>query len=118
VAATQPRQQHERWKEPLWQEPADHQPLEYRSANRRPTLSRSRSALGAFYRRLRARIGKEKAITAAAHRLAHMIYFTLKNQRPYIDPGPDHYTQQHRERILKSMEKRARQLGYQLVKAA
>lgn len=82
------------------------------------TLSRSRSALGAFYRRLRARIGKEKAITAAAHRLAHMIYFTLKHQRPYVDPGPDHYTQQHSERILKSMEKRARQLGYQLVKAA
>jgi transposase len=82
------------------------------------TLSRSRSALGVFYRRLRARIGKEKAITAAAHRLAHMIYFTLKHQRPYLDPGPDHYAQQHRERILKSIEKRAHQLGYQLVKAA
>lgn len=82
------------------------------------TLGRSRSALGAFYRRLRARLGPEKAINAAAHKLARMIYFTLKYQRPYIDPGPDAYTQHHRNRILKSMEKRARQLGYTLIKAA
>lgn len=82
------------------------------------TLSRSKSALGAFYRRKRAQLGPEKANTAAAHKLARMIYFTLKYQRPYVDPGPDRYTEQHRTRLLKSMEKRARQFGYQLVKAA
>lgn len=82
------------------------------------TLSRSRSALGVFYRRKRAQLGAEKAITAAAHKLARMIYFTLKEQRPYVDPGPDHYADQHRDRILKAMEKRAKQFGYQLVKAA
>jgi len=82
------------------------------------TLSRSQSFLGAFYRRKRAQLGSEKAIRATAHKLARMIYFTLKYQRPYIDSGPDHYTQKHRDRILKSMEKRAKQLGYQLVKAA
>lgn len=82
------------------------------------TLSKSQSALGAFYRRKRAHLGPEKAINAAAHKLARMIYFTLKYQRPYVDPGPDHYLQQHRDTILKNMEKRARQLGYTLVKAA
>jgi Transposase IS116/IS110/IS902 family./Transposase. len=82
------------------------------------TLSRSRSALGAYYRRKRGQFGPEKANKAAAHKLARMIYFTLKYERPYVDPGPDHYTQKHRERIIKSMEKRAKQLGYQLVKAA
>lgn len=82
------------------------------------TLSRSKSALGAFYRRMRGRLGPEKAINAAAHKLARMIYFTLKLQRPYADPGPDAYSQHHRERVLRSMEKRARQLGYTLVKAA
>lgn len=82
------------------------------------TLSKSQSALGAFYRRKRAHLGPEKAINAAAHKLARMIYFTLKYQRPYLDPGPDHYLQQHRDTIIKSMEKRARQLGYTLVKAA
>lgn len=82
------------------------------------TLSRSRSALGAFYRRKRAQFGPEKAINAAAHKLARMIYFTIKYQRPYVDPGPDYYTKQHRQRIIKSMQKRAKQLGYQLIKAA
>jgi transposase len=82
------------------------------------TLGRSKSALGAYYRRKRAQLGPEKAIKATAHKLARMIYFTLKYQRPYVDPGPDHYAEQHRGRLLKSMEKRAKQLGYQLVKAA
>lgn len=82
------------------------------------TLSRSKSALGAFYRRKRAHLGPEKAINAAAHKLARMIYFTLKYQRPYIDPGPNHYLLQHQKSILKTMEKRARQLGYTLIKAA
>ena len=82
------------------------------------TLSRSKSALGAFYRRKRAHLGPEKAINAAAHKLARMIYFTLKYQRPYVDPGPDHYLLLHQKTILKTMEKRARQLGYTLVKAA
>jgi transposase len=82
------------------------------------TLSRSKSALGAFYRRKRAHLGPEKAINAAAHKLARMIYFTLKHQRPYVDPGPDHYLRQHQDTILKSMQKRARQLGYTLIKAA
>lgn len=82
------------------------------------TLAHSKSALGAFYRRKRAQLGPEKAVNAAAHKLACMIYFTLKYQRPYVDPGPDHYTQRHQDRILRSMEKRAKQFGYTLVKAA
>lgn len=82
------------------------------------TLARSKSALGAFYRRLRARLGPEKAINAAAHKMARMIYFTLKFQRPYADPGPDRYTQHHREKIVRNIEKRARQMGYTLVKTA
>lgn len=82
------------------------------------TLSSSKSALGAFYRRKRAHLGPEKAINAAAHKLARMIYMTIKYQRPYVDPGPDHYVQLHAQTILKTMEKRARQLGYTLVRAA
>lgn len=82
------------------------------------TLASSKSALGAFYRRKRAHLGPEKAVNAAAHKLARMIYFTLKNQRPYVDPGPDYHVEKHKTRILKSIEKRARQLGYHLTKAA
>ena len=82
------------------------------------TLAHSKSAMGAFYRRKRAQLGPQKAVTAAAHKLAHMIYFTLKYQRPYVDPGPDHYTEKHRDKILHAMQKRAKQFGYELVKAA
>lgn len=82
------------------------------------SLSRSRSALGAFYRRKKAHLGVEKAINATAHKLARMIYLTIKNQRPYVDPGPDAYTRHHHEKLLKAMQKRAKLLGYHLVKAA
>jgi transposase len=82
------------------------------------SLSRSQSALGAFYRRKRGHLGPRKAINATAYKLARMIFFTLKNQRAYVDPGPDHYIQQNRDRILKNMQRRAKQLGYALVEAA
>jgi transposase len=82
------------------------------------TLDRSQSALGAFHRRKKAHLGAEKAVTATAHKLARMIYFTLKYQRPYVDPGPDYYVERHKNKMLKQIEKRAKQLGYELVKAA
>ncbi len=40
------------------------------------SLHRSQSYLGAFYRRMRARLGAPKAITATAHKLARVLYFT------------------------------------------
>ena len=82
------------------------------------TLERSKSAMGAFYRRKKAQLGAQKAINAAAHKLARMIYFTLKYQRPYVDPGADYYDERHREIVLKRIEKRVNKLGYQLVKVA
>lgn len=82
------------------------------------SLERSKSANGAFFRRKKAQLGPEKAITATAHRLARMIYFTLKLQRPYVDPGPDYYFQKNRDKVLKSIQKRAKELGYTLVEAA
>ena len=42
------------------------------------SLWRSRSALGANFRRLRARLGAPKAITAMAHKLARLLYRMLK----------------------------------------
>lgn len=81
-------------------------------------LETSDSALGSFYRRMKRRHGPEKAINATANKLARMIYLTLKHQHPYIDPGPDYYTQRHQRKILKNMEKTAQRLGYTLVKTA
>jgi hypothetical protein len=78
-------------------------------------LHKSDSALGAFFRRLRARLGAPKAITAAAHKLATIIFNMLKNGVEFIESGQDYYETQYRDRIVKNLNKRAKMLGYELV---
>jgi Transposase IS116/IS110/IS902 family len=51
------------------------------------SLGRTETALGAFYRRLAYRVGKAKAITATARKLAILVYRTLKDGLVYHDPG-------------------------------
>ena len=79
------------------------------------SLSRSRSALGAFYRRLRSRLGAPKAITATAHKLARMFYRLWTTRQAYTDPGADYYQQQYRERMVNNLKKKALSLGFELV---
>jgi transposase len=79
------------------------------------TLSRSNSALGAFYRRQRARLGAPKAITATAHKLARTVYSMLKNGSEYVDQGQDYYEKRYRERVTKNLKKRAAAMGFELV---
>ena len=79
------------------------------------TLWRSKSYLGAHYRRFAARLGAPKAITATAHKLARIMYRALKYGHQYVDKGQQYLEQQHHERTLKSLTKRAKELGYMLV---
>ena len=78
-------------------------------------LIRSQSALGAFYRRMRARLGAPKAITAAAHKLARIFYKLWKQGEHYVDPGVDAYEKKYRERALKNLQRKAQALGCNLV---
>lgn len=78
------------------------------------SLERSESALGAFFRRIRNRHGRPKAITATAHKLARIIYFMLKHHTPYQDSGADYYEQQYRTRVLHNLTRQATKLGYRL----
>ena len=78
-------------------------------------LHRSNSALGAFLRRKKAQLGPAKAITATAHKLARIIYSSLKYGHGYTDAGAEYYEAQHHERALRNARRRARKLGYQLV---
>jgi len=78
-------------------------------------LHKSDSALGAFFRRLRARLGAPKAITAAAHKLATIIFNMLRNGVEFIESGQDYYETQYRDRLVKNLNKRAKMLGYELV---
>ena len=79
------------------------------------SVGKTSTALGAFYRRLAIRIGKAKAITATARKLALLVYRVLSGQLVYNDPGADAYHQLNRTRELKSLRKRARLLGFHLV---
>ena len=79
------------------------------------SLTRTSSALGAFYRRLAARAGKPKAITATARKLAALVYRVLSGDLLYQDPGATAYHQLNRTRELKSLRKRAKLLGLDLL---
>jgi transposase len=78
-------------------------------------LHRSQSALGAFLRRLKARVGAPKAITATAHKLARLVYSLLKHGTAYVTQGMEEYEQRYRERVLKNLSRRAKELGCELV---
>jgi len=78
-------------------------------------LGRTQTALGAFYRRLAFRVGKAKAITATARKLAILVYRTLKDGLVYRDPGADAYDAQHRTQVLRRLRQRAANLGFGLV---
>ncbi len=91
------------------------------SSNRAATILRiaavnvgkTQTAMGAFYRRLAARIGKAKAVTATARKLAVLFYNTLLHGSEYVDPGADYYEEQYRQRVMHSLTRRARSLGLQ-----
>jgi transposase len=79
------------------------------------SLHHSQSALGAYYRRLRGRLGPAKALTATAHKLAVLVYRLLKYGRAYVEQGQQAYEKQYRERTLQQLKKRVHALGYALV---
>ena len=75
------------------------------------TLLKSRTYLGAQYRRLRTKLGAPKAITTMAHRLARLVYRILKYGHQYIDRGAEYYEQKNRQQQIGFIRKRAAQLG-------
>jgi hypothetical protein len=79
------------------------------------TLLKSRSYLGAQYRRLRTRLGAPKAITAMAHKLARLVYRMLKYGQEYVDKGMQYYEERHRHQQVEHLKKTAAKLGLQIV---
>jgi len=78
------------------------------------TVGRTNTALGAFYRRLSARIGKAKAVTATARKIAILFYNTMRFGMDYKDPGATHYEHKYRERVIKQLHRRAKEFGFTL----
>lgn len=79
------------------------------------SLRTSQSALGAYYRRLAARMDKPHAVTACAHKLARLIYTLLTKGEAYVDQGQSQYEARYRERVVKTLSKKAEKLGFQLI---
>jgi len=79
------------------------------------TLGRTPTALGAFYRRLAARIDKPQANTATARKLAILVYRALKGEIIYRDLGAAGYDSQQHSRVLRNLRKRASAFGFELV---
>jgi transposase len=75
------------------------------------SLWRSKTYLGAQFRRLRARLGAPKAITAMAHMLARLVYRMLRHGEQYVDKGMKYYEEKYREHEIRSIQKKAKDLG-------
>lgn len=79
------------------------------------SASRSKTYIGAFYRRMKARLGAPKAMTATARKIAVIFYHMVKERTPYRDLGEEYYVKQNQDRALKRLQRQAKQLGYTLV---
>lgn len=79
------------------------------------TLHKSHSYLGAYYRRMRARLGAPQAITAAAHKLARIIYHLISTRTAYDETVFAQEEQKQTLRHQHRLHKQALALGFQLV---
>jgi transposase len=78
-------------------------------------LERSQSALGGYYRRMKARLGAAEGITATAHKLARLIYRLIKHGQEYVRQGLEDYEAKCQARKLRALQKNAKHLGFSLV---
>jgi transposase len=74
-----------------------------------------KSALGAYLRRQRSRLGAPKAITATAHKLARLVYAMLTHGTAYVDAGQEYYEKRYRTRVVQNLKRKAQELGFELV---
>ena len=81
------------------------------------SLHRSHSYLGSYYRRMRTRLGTPKAITAAAHKLARVIYHLLTTRQSYQESVFARCEALHQQRLEHRIRRQARDLGFDLVRS-
>jgi transposase len=81
-------------------------------------VSRSRNSLGAYYRRMRARLGPQSAIVATAHKIARIVYHLLIHRTPFRDLSATAYERRTRDRDIAALRKKATKLGFTLVESS
>jgi transposase len=79
------------------------------------SLHHSQGSLGGFLRRMKARLGTQAAVTATAHKLARIVYLALKHGMTYVRQSQEEYEAQMKEKQIKALRRKARQLGLEVV---
>lgn len=79
------------------------------------TLHRSQTHLGAYYRRMRTRLGAPKAITATAHKLARIIFHLLTTGQSYDESIFATDELRRRTRTEHRLRRQAKEFGFELV---
>lgn len=79
------------------------------------SLHHSKSALGDFYRRMRAKLGAPKAITAAAHRLARIIFHLITTRQDFDDSKFAAGRLRDQKRQEANLRAKAKSMGFQIV---
>ena len=77
-------------------------------------VQHSACPLGAFYRRMKARMGPAQAITATAHKIARILFAMLRDGAEYIEHCPQEAAK-NTERATRALKRNARRLGFKLV---
>lgn len=79
------------------------------------TLWKSQTPLGNYYRKMRARLGPQKAKIATAHKLARIIYYMITTKKGFDQTMQAKDELKNQQKIRKNLEHRARLLGLKLV---
>ena len=82
------------------------------------TLFRAQNPLGDFYRRMRAKLGGPKAVTATAHKLARIIYHLITTGQAYDETIFAQQQARYRKHQEAKLHSQAKLLGFQLVPIA
>jgi len=84
--------------------------------NAASSLKHSRSALGAYYRRIARRKDSGVAVFATARKLGELVYRMLRYGQQYVDVGQAEYEKRYEQTRIRALTSTANQMGYNLVK--
>lgn len=80
------------------------------------SAGKTQTAIGAFMRRIKSKVGAPKAITATARKIACLFYRLLKYGSDYVEEGLEYYEKKYEANLIEKAKKMAKRLGYELVK--
>jgi transposase len=78
------------------------------------TLANSKTAFGAFYRRMRGRKGSALANHATAHKLARLFHTLLSKGETYVERGIAEYETRYRGHLIRNAVRQLHRLGVPL----